>query len=84
MLTMTANRSVTAGFATVPKCHVPKVKGMKLRKARVRIVQSNCSVGRIRRARSKRRLVGRVIAQAPRPSAVRRPNFPVKLVVGRR
>ncbi len=84
MLTMTANRSVTAGFAKVPKCHVPKVVGLRLKAAKPKIQRRQCTVGRVRRARSRRSLRGRVIAQAPRPGTIRRPNFPVKLVVGRR
>ena len=80
---MTANRSVTAGFATVPKCHVPKVKGVKLHTARVRIVRSNCSVGRITRRRSWPWYIGVVIKQSPGKGAVRPAGSPVNLVVGR-
>ena len=56
--------------------------GLRLGKAKTKIRRAHCSVGRIRRARSRR--VGRVIAQSPRPGTVKRPGFPVKLVVGRR
>jgi beta-lactam-binding protein with PASTA domain len=83
LLTMTANRSVTAGFAKVPMCHVPKVKGLKLRTARVRIRQANCSVGRIRRKRSWPWNIGYVIKQSPGWGAVRPAGSPVNLVVGR-
>jgi beta-lactam-binding protein with PASTA domain len=55
---------------------------MTLRRARTRIRSAHCSVGRIRRNRSTR--VGRVIRQNPRPGAVKRRGYPVKLVVGRR
>jgi beta-lactam-binding protein with PASTA domain len=55
---------------------------MKLRKAKARIRTRHCSVGRIRRARSRR--PGRVLAQSPRAGKVKRRGFPVKLVVGRR
>jgi beta-lactam-binding protein with PASTA domain len=58
------------------------VIGLTLSRARVRIRARHCSVGRIRRARSRR--VGRVIGQSPRPGVVRRRGFPVNLVVGRR
>jgi beta-lactam-binding protein with PASTA domain len=61
---------------------VPKVIGLKLGRARSRIRAKHCSVGRIRRARSRR--LGRVIGQSPRPGTVKRRGFPVKLVVGRR
>jgi hypothetical protein len=64
------------------RCTVPRVIGLTLGRARTRIRARHCSVGRIRRARSRR--VGRVISQSPRPSAVRRRGFPVRLVIGRR
>jgi beta-lactam-binding protein with PASTA domain len=83
MLTMTANRSVTASFAKVPMCHVPKVKGLKLRIARVRIRQANCSVGRISRRRSWPWNLGLVIKQSPGRGAVRPAGSPVNLVLGR-
>jgi hypothetical protein len=66
----------------LPRCRVPRVTGLRLRPARIRILRRNCSVGPIRRVRSRR--VGRVIGQSPRAGAVRRFNFRVKLVVGRR
>jgi photosystem II stability/assembly factor-like uncharacterized protein len=64
------------------RCVVPRVVGLKLGRAKQRIRARHCSVGRIRRAHSRR--VGRVLAQAPRPGAVKRRGFAVKLVVGRR
>jgi Tol biopolymer transport system component len=65
-----------------PQCRVPKVVGKRLGTARTRIRRAHCSVGRVRRTRSRR--VGRVIAQSPR-AGVRRPRGArVNLVVGRR
>jgi len=61
---------------------VPRVIGLQLGRAKTKIRRAHCSVGAIRRARSRR--VGRVIAQSPRPGAVKRRGFPVKLTVGRR
>jgi len=58
------------------------VIGLRLAKAKKRIRARHCSVGRIRRARSRR--PGRVIGQSPRPGTIKRRGFPVKLVVGRR
>jgi beta-lactam-binding protein with PASTA domain len=58
------------------------VLGLRLAAAKRKIRQRHCSVGRIRRVHSRR--VGRVIGQSPRPGAVKRRGFPVKLVVGRR
>jgi hypothetical protein len=64
------------------RCVVPRVMGFKVRKARTRIRARHCSVGRIRRAHSRR--VGRVIAQSPRPGRRLARGSRVNLVVGRR
>jgi len=66
----------------VVKCVVPRVIGLRLARAKAKIRGKHCSVGRIRRAHSRR--VGRVIAQRPRPGTVKPRGFPVRLVVGRR
>jgi len=58
------------------------VVGLKFAKAKKRIRARHCSVGRVRRTHSRR--VGRVLRQSPRPGAVKRRGYPVKLVVGRR
>jgi beta-lactam-binding protein with PASTA domain len=50
----------------------------------MRIRRNNCSVGRVRRVRSRRSLRGRVVGQSPRPGAIRRRGFLVNLLVGRR
>jgi beta-lactam-binding protein with PASTA domain len=57
---------------------------MKLAAAKRKIRQRHCSVGRVRRARSRRSLRGRVMSQKPRAGSLRRRGFPVNLVVGRR
>jgi beta-lactam-binding protein with PASTA domain len=64
------------------RCHVPRVIGLKLARAKTKIRRAHCSVGRIRRARSRR--PGRVIGQSPRAGKVKPRGYPVKLVVGRR
>jgi subtilisin family serine protease len=66
------------------RCIVPRVLGLRLGAAKRKIRRRHCSVGRVRRIRSRRSLRGRVVSQRPRPRAVRRRNFPVKLAVGRR
>jgi beta-lactam-binding protein with PASTA domain len=58
------------------------VIGLRLVAAKRKIRQRHCSVGRVRRTRSRHSLRGRVIKQSPRPGTVRRRNYPVKLVVG--
>jgi beta-lactam-binding protein with PASTA domain len=59
------------------------VRGLRLGAAKTKIRGAHCSVGRVRRVRSRRSLRGRVVKQSPRPGALKRRNFPVKLVVGR-
>lgn len=66
----------------VRRCVVPRVIGLRLAKARARIRRSNCRVGRVRRARSRR--VGRVVKQSPRAGSRRARGARVNLVVGRR
>jgi beta-lactam-binding protein with PASTA domain len=58
------------------------VIGLKLAQAKQRIRARHCSVGRIRRARS--RFVGRVVGQSPKAGKVKASGYPVKLIVGRR
>jgi Tol biopolymer transport system component len=68
--------------APAVRCIVPRVVGFRLATARARIGRSNCRVGRVRRARSRR--VGRVLSQGPRARSVRPRGTRVNLVVGRR
>jgi beta-lactam-binding protein with PASTA domain len=60
------------------------VLGLRLAAAKKKIRRAHCSVGRVRRVRSRRSLYGRVVNQSPRPRTVKRRGFPVKLAVGRR
>jgi beta-lactam-binding protein with PASTA domain len=63
---------------------VPKVVGLKLKKAKARIRRRHCRVGKITRRHSSLRKKGRVIRQIPKASRKRRPNgFRVRLVVGK-
>jgi hypothetical protein len=64
------------------RCLVPKVRGKMLKAARRAIRRANCSLGRVRYARSGRAR-GRVIAQSPRPGARRPRGTRVSLVVSR-
>jgi hypothetical protein len=64
------------------RCAVPRVLGMRLGAAKRKIRQRRCTVGRVRRAHSRR--VGRVIRQSPRSGSVKRRGYPVTLIVGRR
>src|SRR5207247_10381511 len=49
------------------RCIVPRVIGLKLAKARSRIVRAHCRVGRVTRKFSSRRKKGKILAQSPRP-----------------
>jgi beta-lactam-binding protein with PASTA domain len=64
------------------RCVVPKVVGMNLAKAKRRIRRARCSVGRVKRAKSKR--VHRVLRQSPRPRTRLGRGARINLVVGRR
>jgi beta-lactam-binding protein with PASTA domain len=59
------------------------VLGLRLGAAKQKIRQRHCSVGSVRRARSRRSLWGRVIGQRPQRGTIKPRGFPVKLVVGR-
>jgi beta-lactam-binding protein with PASTA domain len=63
---------------------VPNVIRQKLAKARAKIRKRHCRVGKITRRHSTFAVRGRMIRQAPKASAKRRPNgFRVRLTVGR-
>ncbi|MGH2921016.1 MAG: PASTA domain-containing protein [Gaiellaceae bacterium] len=61
---------------------MPNVIGRTLAAARTAIRRANCSVGKVRRTRSRR--IGRVIAQSPRAGVRRARGARVNLIVGRR
>jgi Divergent InlB B-repeat domain/PASTA domain/Domain of unknown function DUF11 len=82
-VSMTADRSVTASFARVPKCVVPRVVGLTLAKARARIAKAHCRVGKITRKLSSRKKKGRVIAQSPTRGKILRSGSKVNLTVGK-
>jgi beta-lactam-binding protein with PASTA domain len=58
--------------------------GLKLRLAERKIRRAHCTVGAIRRRRAARARIGVVLAQSPHARAIRRRNFPVTLLVGKR
>jgi Tol biopolymer transport system component len=70
--------------APQPSCKVPRVIGMRLAVARKKIGQANCNTGRVRRARSAKTRVGKVLSQSPNAGSVRKRGTKVNLVVGRR
>jgi hypothetical protein len=66
------------------KCRVPRVIGMRLAVARKKIGSANCKTGGVRRARSTKTRVGKVLSQSPKAGSVRTRGTKVNLVVGRR
>jgi beta-lactam-binding protein with PASTA domain len=56
---------------------------MRLAVARKKIGSANCNTGRVRRARSAKTRVGKVLSQSPKAGAVRPRGTKVNLVVGR-
>jgi serine/threonine-protein kinase len=62
---------------------VPKVKGKKLAAAKRVIKSRHCSVGKIKRAASRKVKRGHVISQKPRPGSRLRRGAKVNLVVSR-
>ena len=60
-------------------CHIPRVKGLTLRRAKARLLSHNCRLGRIRRVSGER--VGRIKYQPLRVGVGRPRGFKVKLAV---
>jgi glucose/sorbosone dehydrogenase/PASTA domain-containing protein len=66
-----------------PGCRVPRVVGLKLRAAKLRLRRSHCRPGRVRTKRAAVRKRGRVVAQSPRAGARRPAGAKVRMTVGR-
>jgi hypothetical protein len=73
--TATANRDFTF-FG----CHVPRVDGAKVQRARRAVVEAGCKVGRVKRAHAARKPL-RVVAVSPRPGSWAEPGTAVDLLV---
>jgi uncharacterized repeat protein (TIGR01451 family) len=83
VLSMTADRNVTATFAKKPKCKVPKVVGLTLAKAKAKIRKAHCGVGKIRKKVSSRKKKGHVLSQKPKPGKTLPAGSKVNLTVGK-
>ena len=66
------------------RCIVPKLAGKTLAATRTALRRAKCSLGRIRRIRTRRSRVGRVVAQGARPGTRRPPGTKVAVTIGRR
>lgn len=73
--TATANRDFT-----FIGCHVPKVRGAKVQRARRTVVEAGCKVGQVKRARTASKPL-RVVGVTPRPGTWDEPGTPVDLLV---
>jgi PASTA domain/Divergent InlB B-repeat domain len=74
---------IEAVFKPAAGCVVPRVVGLRLKKAKQRISKALCSTGKVTRKPSSLRKKGRVLAQSPRPHTKLNQGARVKLVVGR-
>jgi hypothetical protein len=89
VLTIDRDRAVTAVFVEYFRpglpahCHVPKVVGMLLRKAMVRITHAHCRPGKVIRRPSSKARRNHVLAQSPKPGRTLRQGTPVNLTVGK-
>jgi hypothetical protein len=82
-LTMSANHAVTATFAKVVKCKVPKLVGLTLKKARAKLRKVHCRLGKVTRAFSRRKSKGRVLRQKPKAGKTLLAGSKVKLTIGK-
>ena len=78
-----ADSSASPLVRTAPKCHVPKVVGLKLAAAKSKIRARQCSVGKITGKASSAAKKGRVLAQTPRPGKSLPNHGKVSLKVGK-
>jgi beta-lactam-binding protein with PASTA domain len=73
--------SIKAVFKVV-RCVVPRVVGLRLRKAKKRIAKAHCRTGKVTRKPSPLRKKGRVLAQRPTARMKLKQGAKVKLTVG--
>jgi hypothetical protein len=78
-----AGQTVTATFNLLPKCVVPEVKGKRLTSAERAVRAHNCTVGRIKRAASRKIKKGHVIAQRPKPGKRLKHDAKISFVVSK-
>jgi len=73
--TATANRDFT-----FIGCHVPRVRGAKVQRARKTVTEAGCKVGQVKRARTASKPL-RVVGVSPRPGTWAEPGTAVGLLV---
>lgn len=67
----------------VAKCHVPRVKGMKLRAAEKALRKANCRVGKVKHVSSRKLSRGRVTSTTPRAGRRLPAGHKIALVVSK-
>lgn len=85
-------RGPLGSFTTKPgstpptvRCHVPKLKGLRLGKAKAKLVKAHCRLGKVRHAHKGRRHRHRVvIRQTLRPGSVRAAGTKVGVTLSRK
>jgi hypothetical protein len=82
-LTMSGNHAVTASFAKVPKCKVPKLVGLTLKKARTKLLKAHCRLGKVKKKASSPKKKGRVLSQRPKPGKSFPGGSKVNVTVGK-
>lgn len=76
-------QTVTATFALLPKCVVPRLKDKTLRAAKSAIRSGRCNLGNVTHADSRRVERGHVISQRPRPGRQLRHGAKINLLVSK-
>jgi hypothetical protein len=84
VLTMTGDHAVRATFKALdpPGCKVPRVLGLSLATAKVKLVLAHCKLGRLTRAVSTRKQKGKVVAERPKAGTKLKKGAKVSLTLG--
>jgi hypothetical protein len=64
--TVTFGRPTSTSPSTSATCHVPKIKGLKVRAAEKALRRAHCRVGKVRHTTSRTMAPGRVVSSTPR------------------
>ena len=67
----------------VAKCHVPRVKGMKLRAAEKALRKAHCKVGKVKHVSSRKLARGRVMSTTPRAGRRLRAGSKIEMFVSK-
>jgi PASTA domain len=78
-----ASQGLLMGSSATPPCLVPKLKGKSLSAAKRSIKAHDCSVGKVKHARSRTIKKGHVISQKPKPGTQLKHGGKINLVVSK-